>query len=258
MSSRREEQQRRRDERVAAEQQAEHRRPQAADGRLHRRRGRWAWPWRGPGDRGLGWPAPQGSDGSGGGSACDEAHVQNLSGSTNDYEFDCREGTAPAAIATGDLETAAAEANCDLRLDLPDEGSTHIGSDPSKAPDYGTDPPTSGDHIDPGLQQADGAYSEPIDPAYVVHSMEHGRINIQYSPDLSEEDQLAIKGVFDESPAGIVLAPNSGMPYEVAATAWTQLVGCKTFEGAATLDVLRDFRDVYRSQGPEDVALNTG
>ena len=63
-----------------------------------------------------------------------------------------------------------------------------------------------------------------------VHSLEHGRIEIQYSPDLPE-DQLALKGVFDESPAGMLLFPNTDMPYEVAATAWTQLMGCKEYEG---------------------------
>ena len=45
------------------------------------------------------------------------------------------------------------------------------------------------------------------------------------------------------------------MPYEVAATAWTQLIGCPTYEGAATLDAIRDFRDIYRGQGPEDVPM---
>jgi Protein of unknown function (DUF3105) len=197
--------------------------------------------------------------GAGAGDAgCEEAHIQLKSGSTNDYEPDCREGTPPPEIGVGDLEQAAKGANCDLQLDLPDEGNTHIGSDPSKAPNYKTNPATSGDHIDPGFQQADGAYSETPEPAYVVHSLEHGRIDIQYSSDLSEDDQLALKGAFDESPAGVLLFPNDDMPYEVAATAWTQLIGCKTYEGEATLDAIRDFRDIYRGQGPEAVPLVTG
>ena len=95
-------------------------------------------------------------------------------------------------------------------------------------------------------------------PELTVHSLEHGRINIQYSTDLSEDDQLALKGVFDESPEGMLFFPNDEMPYEVAATAWTQMVGCETYEGDATLDVIRDFRDIYRGQGPEDVPLVTG
>jgi hypothetical protein len=48
------------------------------------------------------------------------------------------------------------------------------------------------------------------------------------------------------------------MPYEVAVTAWTQRMSCDTFEGDATFDAIRDFRDIYRGQGPEDVPVVTG
>ncbi len=43
------------------------------------------------------------------------------------------------------------------------------------------------------------------------------------------------------------------MPYEVAATAWTQLMGCKRYEGEKTLDAIRNFRDQFRGRGPEAV-----
>jgi hypothetical protein len=199
--------------------------------------------------------ASGGDDGGGGGSdACEEAHVDVQSGFTHGFEPDCREGTPPPEIAQGDLDQAAQAANCELRENLPEEGNTHI-TDESQAK-YKTNPPTSGDHNEE--QQADGAYAEQPDPWYTVHAMEHGRIEIQYSPDLPEEDQLALKGVFDEAPGGVLLFPNPDMPYDVAATAWTQLIGCKTFEGDATLDAIRDFRDIYIGQGPENVPFMTG
>ena len=50
------------------------------------------------------------------------------------------------------------------------------------------------------------------EPWYFVHSLEHGRIEIQYSPDLPEDDQLALKGVFDQQPDGMLLFPNDEMP----------------------------------------------
>ena len=78
---------------------------------------------------------------------------------------------------------------------------------------------------------ADGAYIDTPEPRSVVHSLEHGRIEIQYSPDLPEEDQLALKGVFDEDPNGMLMFPNPDMPYEVAATAWTNLLGCDSYDG---------------------------
>lgn len=200
--------------------------------------------------------------GGGGGSGNDQqfpanAHIQAQSGSTNGVAPDDRVGAPAPPLREGDLQLAAQAAGCELRLDLPDEGHAHLQpSDP--VPDYGTNPPTSGDHIVAPLQQADGAYSEFPEPVRFVHSLEHGRVEIQYSPDLSEADQLALKGVFDESPAGMLLFPNPEMPYEVAATAWTELMGCRTYKGAATLDAVRDFRDAYRGQGPEAAAINLG
>jgi hypothetical protein len=182
------------------------------------------------------------------------AHIQPQSGSVNDVAPDDRVGTPPPAIQQGDLTEAAKTAGCDLQLNLKDEGNTHLKpSDP--VPHYGTNPPTSGDHIVPPLMQADGAYSAFPQPVRFVHSLEHGRIEIQYSPDLPEKDQLALKGVFDESPDGMLLFPNPDMPYEVATTAWTQLMGCKTYDGDATLDAIRDFRDTYRGRGPENVPI---
>ena len=87
------------------------------------------------------------------------AHIQPESGSTNDVAPDARVGTPPPAVQDGDLQAAADAAGCELHLDLPDEGHAHLEpSDP--VPDYGTNPPTSGDHIVPPLMQADGAYSE--------------------------------------------------------------------------------------------------
>jgi uncharacterized protein DUF3105 len=176
------------------------------------------------------------------------AHIQVQSGFVHGYQPDGREGTPPPPLQQGDLQKAAQAAGCDLQLDLPDEGANHITKE-SEIPDYKTNPPTSGNHNPEQL--ADGAYAEFPQTWYFVHSLEHGRVEIQYSPDLSEKDQLAIKGVFDEDPPGMLLFPNPEMPYEVAVTAWTQLMGCKQYEGAKTLDGIRDFRDTYRGVGPE-------
>lgn len=178
------------------------------------------------------------------------AHIDTATGSVSGVEPDAREGTTPPAVENLDLENAAADAGCDLRVGLPDEGSTHLEPDVNP-PNYRTNPPTSGDHSP--VYQADGAYAEGPDLMQFVHSLEHGRIEIQYAPDLREADQLALKGIFDESPSGVLMFPNRDMPYEVAATAWTQLMGCKRYEGAKTLDAIRDFRDQFRGRGPEGV-----
>ncbi len=180
--------------------------------------------------------------GSGGDGSSDAAHVNQSSGSTNGVPVDDRTGTEPAAVEVTNLKAAAKQAGCTLRLGLPDEGNTHVSAGTEVK--YKTNPPTSGNHVEPPLQQADGAYSETPGEIEVVHSLEHGRVAIQYSPDLPEADQLALKGAYDSMYGGTLLFPNGEMPYDAAATAWTNSIGCREYKGAATLDAIRDFARV--------------
>jgi hypothetical protein len=198
-----------------------------------------------------------GSSSTGSNGNDDSANVNTTYGVLDpDMKVDDREGTEPPPVANGDLVGASREANCDLQLDLPDEGNTHI-SDHNKVVNYGTNPPTSGDHYaanEAGSGAlADGAFLTTPNWNRAVHSLEHGRVEIQYSPDLPEDQQLALKGVFDSARPGVDLFPNPDMPYDVAVTAWTNMVGCKAYDGAATLDVIRDFRDRFLGRGPEAI-----
>jgi Protein of unknown function (DUF3105) len=195
-----------------------------------------------------------GGGGSGVGDACDNAHIKNSGGTFRDLEPDCREGTAPPPIKYADLKISAAQAGCELKLNLPDEGNTHVpNSTPVK---YKTVPPTSGNHNPVPID--DGAYTTPITsdtgkPTNIrneVHAMEHGRIEIHYKPSLPEDQQLALKGVFDSDPNGMLLYPDPDMPYDVAVTAWTNEAVCPHYN-ETVLDVIRNFRDTYRGNGPE-------
>jgi hypothetical protein len=194
-----------------------------------------------------------GSDSASGGG---EAHINlNLSyGSTNGIQPDERQGTPPPAVKVANLETAAQQAGCELKLHLKDEGHEHISPE-SKTPDYKTNPPTSGPHVEPPYQQADGAYRE--EPAKIdfVHSLEHGRLEIQYAPDLPEKAQLELKGLYDTMYGATLLFPNKEMPYEVAATTWTNMLVCPTYEGSKTLDAIRAFgKATWGRYGGEPVA----
>lgn len=203
-----------------------------------------------------------GGDGGGGGSgdAPDNAVVNaNVGVVPEGIEFDGREGTEPPPIEIGDLEESADAAGCELELNLEEEGSNHF-TEEDREPDWGTNPPTSGDHYGVPTEVgsgalADGAYLEQPSMARSLHSLEHGRIAIQYSPDLPEEAQLALKGVFEADPGGMILFPNPDMPFEVAATAWRNMVGCETYEGNATLDVVQNFRDLHRGRGREQFPI---
>ncbi len=194
-----------------------------------------------------------GGDDGGGDTSAQGPNVNTSFGGVlpDGVEVDDREGTPPPAVELGDLVAAAREAGCELQQDLPDEGATHLNPSKDDLPKYKTNPPTSGDHYP--VPVADGAFLDTPSPGNYVHSLEHGRIQVQYSPDLPEEDQLALKGVFDENRPGMVLFPNPDIEGELAVVAWTQLMSCETFEGAATLDAIRAFRNTYLGRGPEAI-----
>jgi uncharacterized protein DUF3105 len=193
--------------------------------------------------------------GSGGGGGDGEAFINTNEevGNTNGVAPDEREGTPPPAPQETNLEKAADKAGCELRLGLKDEGHTHLPRN-SQPPDYKTEPPNSGDHVDAPYQQADGAYSEPPNQLDVVHSLEHGRLAIQYSPNLAEKDQLELKGLYETMYGASLLFPNEEMPYEVAAVTWTNILGCDEYQGAATLDAIRAFgKETWGKFGGEPV-----
>jgi hypothetical protein len=202
--------------------------------------------------------------GDGGVDACGEAHIQNSGGTFRGLEPDCREGTQESKepVKFGDLAISAREAGCQLKLNQPDEGNTHVpNSTPVK---YKSVPPTSGNHNPVPID--DGAYTTPItsdtsQPTNIrnmVHAMEHGRIEIHYKPSLPEDEQLALKGVFDADPDGMLLFPDPDMPYDVAVTAWRNEVVCSNYN-ETVLDVIRNFRDTYRGNGPEQaIPINLG
>lgn len=183
------------------------------------------------------------------------AHINlNLSfGSTNGIQPDERAGVVPPPATGADLEAAAKAAGCKVELELRDEGHEHIppGSEP---PNYETNPPTSGAHVEPPYQQADGAYTETPAEIDYVHSLEHGRLEIQYAPDLPEQAQLELKGLYDTMYGASLLFPNGKMPYQVAATTWTNMLTCQKYEGAGTLQAIRAFgKQTWGKYGGEPV-----
>ena len=196
--------------------------------------------------------------GSSGGGASGNAHIVGsgvgFSTTTSDLKPDERVGikTKPGPPATAaKLPQAAKAAGCVLR-NPPDEGNTHLL--PSQAtPKYKSNPPTSGNH-DP-VPLANGEYDAPITNfRHAVHSLEHGRIEVQYKPDLSETDQLTIKGVVDEDFRDVILFQNPNMPWQVAVAAWDHYLGCKTYNDKVP-DAIRAFRDKYRDHGPEPSSI---
>jgi hypothetical protein len=151
------------------------------------------------------------------------------------------------------IDAAAKAAGCDLQHPA-DEGRGHENR-VFKPSDYKTNPPTSGSHFPQWAQ--DGIYDPGNEPelGMLVHTLEHGRIDVQYAPGTPKTDRDKLEAfVADNGGYHMLLFQNpTKMPYKVAATAWDQLLGCDELNDK-TWDALRTFRDRYIDKAPEKQA----
>lgn len=160
------------------------------------------------------------------------------------------------AVRITDLTQAAKAAGCELKEQLPNEGSDHVDGEVTT---YKTNPPTSGPHSANPAQ--DGEYEVGNEPAKEnwVHSLEHGRIVLMYAPGTSKTDQGRMSSLYNEDFSGangyhqLLLQNNTNMPFKFAAAAWTNYIGCPGPLNSPTIDALRAFRAKYVDKGPEIV-----
>jgi Protein of unknown function (DUF3105) len=144
------------------------------------------------------------------------------------------------------LARAAARAGCTVRS-FPNYGREHT----TERVHYRTNPPTSGPHNP--VPADDGIYDDPPPTEKLVHSLEHGRVIFQFTPGAPPKVRGQLKALVKQDPRHVILTANqTGMPFEVAATAWRHYVGCRKVNDA-TFDALRDFKIEYRDQAPEHV-----
>ena len=157
---------------------------------------------------------------------------------------------------SGDLTAAAKAAGCVVKK-FPSAGQGHV-TKKLKATDYKTNPPTSGDHN--ATPAPDGVYAPGNEPEIEnwVHTLEHGRILIMYGENTPPARIRQLESLYNEETLGkpayhaALMQSNTDMPFEVAAVAWRNYVGCETFSEGA-LDAIRAFRDVYVDTAPEQV-----
>jgi hypothetical protein len=140
----------------------------------------------------------------------------------------------------------------------PSEGRQHLSSDTATNDHYKTNPPTSGDHVPTPAQDGVYAVDNPPSKEAAVHALEHGRIEIQYAPTAPKLTQDQLNTLFNEDFRGVkgyhelLFANQTNMPFEVAAVAWTHLLGCKTMN-PQVFDAIRAFRERFVDKGPEIV-----
>ena len=179
-----------------------------------------------------------GDDGGGGGGEAEDATVTAVPAPTQNVR---------------NLQDAAKAGGCELASPR-EEGSNHV----TEAVQYKTNPPTSGNH-DP-VPAEDGEYSaeSPPDTEGTVHSLEHGRVLLQYKTGSPAQRVGQFKSVFEEDLKGtsayhaLFFANQTNMEAAVAATAWGQSLTCPQWNDRV-FDALRAFRRQYTDKGPEFV-----
>jgi Protein of unknown function (DUF3105) len=159
----------------------------------------------------------------------------------------------PPAQKTKDLAKAVKLAGCILKHE-PNEGVEHADREFS-ATDYQVNPPTSGTHAPTWAE--DGIYGPGTTPPLgtLVHTLEHGRIDIQYKPGTPAKTITELTALYNELDGGyhlLLFENGTDMPFAVAATAWDQLLGCQKFNDRV-FDAIRAFTATYVDQGPEVV-----
>jgi Protein of unknown function (DUF3105) len=149
------------------------------------------------------------------------------------------------------LQEAARAAGCRVGTHRI-EGRGHT----SESVRYGTNPPTSGDH-DP-TPADDGIYEpgNPPDTEASVHSLEHGRILIQYKRGTPQQRINQLRSVFDEEVKGsagyhtLLFENQTNMDPALAVTAWGRSLTCPSFNDRV-FDAIRAFRTANVDKGPE-------
>ena len=153
----------------------------------------------------------------------------------------------------GEVKEAAKAAGC--KLEHPEiEGAQHEERTFTEG-DYKTNPPTSGNHFPQWAE--DGVYPPGGTPPLgeLVHTLEHGRIDVQYKPGTPQEtiDQLnSLLAEMNEGYHLLLFENQTNMDAAVAATAWGHSLTCPEMNDKV-FDAIRTFRNEYIDKGPEQV-----
>jgi hypothetical protein len=169
-----------------------------------------------------------------------------------------KSGYGTAAIPAkkiSDFNAAVKAAGCEFKT-YPSEGRTHLPSDTATNDKYETNPPTSGAHRPTPAQDGVYAAGNSPDKENAVHALEHGRIELEYKKGATKQVQNQLNTLLNEQLKGVqgyhqlLFENNTNMPFEVAAVAWTHILGCKTMN-PQVFDAMRAFRDRFVDKGPE-------
>jgi hypothetical protein len=96
-----------------------------------------------------------------------------------------------------------------------------------------------------------GVYEEPPGGEALTAAMRRGIVVIQYRPGLGDSQREELHILQKALPQGTVVTPNdTAMPFQLAATAYRRLLGCRRYSADA-LEAVRLFQGRYLGRGPD-------
>jgi hypothetical protein len=152
------------------------------------------------------------------------------------------------------VPAALTDAGCDVTR-YPGQPPTHV-EELEEGFEYNSNPPSSGPHS--GQQPIFGIYTDPVEPLYYLHGLEHGGVAIQYGDDVPEDQISALSAWYQDEPNGLIVSPRPQLPQRtVALVAWNAesardrgegiVAACPRFDETA----FDAFVEEYGFKGPE-------
>jgi len=113
-------------------------------------------------------------------------------------------------------------------------------------------PPTGGIHS-PTWQNC-GIYTEPINAANAVHSLEHGAVWITYHPDLAPDQLISLQDLARDQ-GQLLLSPFPGQSSDIVLTAWDVQLELDSVQDVRIDEFINKYRN---TRGPEPGASCSG
>ena len=158
------------------------------------------------------------------------------------------------AAADGGTPGALADAGCSVET-YAAQSRQHV-AELEEDFEYNSEPPSTGPHS--GEAPIFGIYTDPVDPLYYIHGLEHGGVVIQYGTGVPDSEVDAIAEWYTDDPNGLIVSPRSELPRRtIALVAWNSesledlgrgiVATCPRFDEEA----FDAFVETYGFKGPE-------
>lgn len=133
---------------------------------------------------------------------------------------------------------------------VEDQGREHVSAEVVAKTEYKSNPPSSGPHLESWVKP--GIYTEPQKEGELIHSLEHGYINIYYNCDAATDDCKELVAKLTELANKkklfkLLVVPRPQLDTKIALTAWNRIDKFNDFDGPR----IEKFIDYWRDHGPE-------